>query len=268
MKTAYVLAGGGSAGSIQAGVIRALSEGSSAKPNYIYGTSAGALNAFGYSHLGAEGLVELWKSIKKESDVFKKPLWPLLPWRNGFKNADPLRELLKKNTRTPTVPFSVCSLNLKTGEKTYTKHTDPDIINMTVASASMEGYIEPYIKNGVAYGDGGAVENVPLKQAILDGAEFIFVILCHPMKDRLDDDWKPDGILSVLGRTYKCRSLEMFRNDIAKVNRKSKSGRYRPVHVKVIAPHHDVLDVLDWDKIPQGLAAGYDLGKNSCGKKL
>lgn len=233
-----------------------------ALPDAIYGTSAGALNAYGLSHVGATGLRELWHSIKSESDIFKKPAWPPLPWRTGYKNAEPLRKLLSKNTFHPTIPFKVCSLNLKTGEKVYTAHDHPDILNMTVSSASMEGYVEPYVGNGGIFGDGGAVENVPLKQAIQDGAEFIFVFLCFPFQEKLQDDWKAEGILGVLKRTYKCRSLELFREDIRHCKRKNKSGRHREVHVRVIAPDREVLDVLDFspEKIREGFAEGYKLG--------
>lgn len=262
MRTAWVLSGGGAAGAIQVGVAKALYE-RGVRPDLLFGTSAGALNSYGLSHVGPGGLEHIWRSIKSEDDVFKGNWWVSLPWKPGLKESKPLRELLRKHTRTPEIPFWVCTLNLSTGEKIYGSYQDADILDMTVASASMEGYVEPYQAPSGIYADGGAVENVPLKVAIESGAERIFVFLCHPIAHSLQGGWKPGNPLSVVFRTYKCRSLEMFREDMESCHRKNLEG-FRKIELHVIAPEREVLDTLDFTpaKIQAGMEYGYSLGSS------
>lgn len=264
MKTAWVQSGGGAAGSVQAGVIEALDQ-AGMRPQKIFGTSAGALNAFGYSNMGAAGLVDLWKSIKSEQDVFTGNWWVTLPWKSGLKSPAPLRDILKKNHAKPEgqIPFEVCTLNLVTGLPCYFPHYDSKIVDMTVASAAMEGYVEPVTRAGCWYGDGGAVENVPLSRAIEWGADRIIVMLCHPMQYKLTDQWEPTNPISVLLRTYKARQMENFRNDIKLCLEKNDQLDCRKIDLHIIAPDVEIVDVLDFSakKIEAGLEAGRLLGE-------
>lgn len=269
MKVAWVLAGGGAAGAVQVGVIKALSEAGHV-PDMLFGTSAGAMNAFGYSNVGADGLHGLWKQIKSESDVFTGNYWAMLPWRSGFKKATPLQELLQQNlNRDPDqVPFEVCTLNLITGEPNYFPHYDSEIVKMTIASASIPGYIEPVERSNIFYADGGAIENVPLKRAVEWGADRIIVMLCHPLVNQLTDSWRPGNPVSVLMRMYKCRQQENMRNDMRlfyecnkEAHRDDSECKYIDLHV--VAPDTDVLDVLDFNEkaIARGIAVGEMLGQ-------
>ena len=78
MTTAFVLSGGGSLGSIQAGMLLALAE-QNIEPDLLVGTSVGAVNAAwlaGHPGLaGAHKLSELWRSVRR-SDIF--PARPML----------------------------------------------------------------------------------------------------------------------------------------------------------------------------------------------
>ncbi len=88
MRTAWVLPGGSTYGSIQAGLVTALFEAGEA-PDVLVGTSVGSLNsawlAGDPSPQGAEKLRTLWLSMRR-NDVF--PIQPLriLAGRLGLTN--------------------------------------------------------------------------------------------------------------------------------------------------------------------------------------
>jgi NTE family protein len=72
MTTAFVLSGGGSLGSVQAGMLLGLAEAGNA-PDFIVGTSVGAVNG-GWIALrpevaGIAGLADVWRSLSRR-DVF------------------------------------------------------------------------------------------------------------------------------------------------------------------------------------------------------
>src|ERR1700680_2991277 len=71
-KTAFVFAGGGSLGAIQVGMLRVLMS-VGVRPDFVIGTSVGALNA-GYfagapTVKGVERLEELWSGLRRR-DIF------------------------------------------------------------------------------------------------------------------------------------------------------------------------------------------------------
>jgi NTE family protein len=81
MTTAFVLSGGGSLGSVQAGMLLALAE-RDIEADLLVGTSVGAINAAwvaGRRGLdGARQLAEVWRSVRRD-DVFPaRPLVGLL----------------------------------------------------------------------------------------------------------------------------------------------------------------------------------------------
>src|SRR5258708_37848309 len=67
-KTAFVLAGGGSLGAIQVGMLQALA-GAGLKPDVIVGSSVGALNAAGFAGdptpQGAARLAQIWRGLRR-----------------------------------------------------------------------------------------------------------------------------------------------------------------------------------------------------------
>lgn len=252
-KTCWVLSGGGAAGSVQMGMMKALHRIPSMRPDLVVGTSAGAMNAYGYSKAGIEMLEVLWRSIRKESDVFAANFPPMVSalWKTGVKNIGPLKAKLKAYEHSPPqVPFYVCLSNLSRERSAYFPGESPHIVDFTCASASMEGYIEPLEYGGEWYADGGAIENVPLKVAVELGAKRIFVLMCHPMTPGTDDDWKPDNAIDVLVRTYRMRARELLKGDLTDLT-------HRPdLEIHVVAPPLVVVDTMDFEYIDQGISYG------------
>jgi len=261
MKKALVLSGGGSKGSMQFGILKYVIE-QGYKPDVVYGTSVGSLNAAGMSHVGIEGLEEVWKSLRKTSDVFSFNWKFLLFIAAGLYNAKPLHKLLIKTLKDkpPVLPAYCCKVHLETGEIKYVSNSEADYIESTVASCSVPGFNDDI--NG--WVDGGVREQTPLKQAILDGADEITVILCNPLKTNPDFGKKGNWIKNIL-RAIELLAHETFLNDIQNCiwyNNNAQPGK-RNIKLTVYAPRELVIGSNDFtqDKIQPAIAYGYEQGK-------
>lgn len=98
-KTAFVFAGGGSLGSIQVGMLRALAA-NGVTADMVVGSSVGALNAAYYAGVptaeGVERLAKIWLSLRRE-DVFPvtwRTMLTFLLRRDFLIPADGLRWLV------------------------------------------------------------------------------------------------------------------------------------------------------------------------------
>lgn len=251
MKTAWVLAGGGAHGAVQAGMMKGLLP--FGVPDFMVGTSVGALNAAGFSRGGMNRLHDIWKSIRSEGDIFSGNYWVTYPWKLGLKNAKPLRKIVESLNQPAGVPYDVCATNLTFGRIEYCESSDPDILDFTVASASIEAYVEPVVIRGSYFGDGGAIENAPVERALSRGAERIFVLLCSPL-DTLKLPFEPRNAIEILERTYSIRQMELLEADL--------SRHAGEAEIHIIEPRKEVLlSVRDFDpdRIRFALQYGEDL---------
>ncbi len=125
-KTAFVLAGGGSLGSIQVGMLQAL-EANGIKPDLIVGSSVGAINGAYYAGAptaeGVERLRRIWIGLRR-NDIFPIGLDSLLGlfWSRSFLvNSHGLRNLLRRHLEyglleEARVPMYVVATDLLSGE--------------------------------------------------------------------------------------------------------------------------------------------------------
>lgn len=259
-KLAIVLSGGGAKGSMQFGMLKYLCE-QGIKPHAIYGTSVGSLNSAGYAFHGIEGLQKVWDSIKSRNSVFKFNFKSLLLLSSGLFNARPLRKLLEENNKgTPQCNAYACKVNIETGDIKYTHCLDPDYTDSCVASASIPALIEDVD----GWVDGGVREQTPLKQAILDGATKIIVILCNPLEKNPEVAKKSNWVKNLL-RTTDLLAHEVFLNDIQSClyYNKTRIDGKREVQIDVYAPEKLVIDSLDFnqEKIQPAIAYGYEQAK-------
>lgn len=260
-KIALVLSGGAAKGSMQFGILKYLCE-QGLKPNVVYGTSVGSLNACGYSHVGIEGLEQFWARIKKMSDVFKFNWTTLLFLSKGLYHGKPLRALIAEVVASgkPSIPTYACKVNLVTGETVYTEANDPDYIDSVLASSSVPGISEPVGE----WVDGGVREQSPLKKAIDDGADKIIVILCNPYRENPEPGDMGNWIKNAI-RATDILSHEVFKNDIDSClwyNRNLMPGK-RFIEIEVYAPEKLVIDSHDFtqEKIQPAIQYGYECAK-------
>jgi NTE family protein len=256
---ALVLGGGGAKGAFTAGVIEQLA---GETFDFVVGTSAGALNAVGYSHVGSVGLKKLWMSIKSRSDLFSYSFL-----RGGLFSSAPLRKMIVKAIRGKhaEIPCWVSSVRLEDGLLVYARDGDPHFVDMTVASCCIPGVVEPYRTAAATYVDGGIRDNCPIKRAMELGATDITVILCSPLNDPQEWSLKKTDFFPI--QHYASRALDIMMhesvvNDIAMC---------KPEILRIFAPIDSVCDTMDFDE--KTIKYAYDLGLNSkeiimaCGTK-
>lgn len=262
MKTALVLSGGGAKGSVQFGILKYLYE-KGLRPDVIYGTSVGSLNAAGLSFIGIDGLEKVWSSIQKMSDVFKFNWKVLIGKASGIYNGAPLRKIIQDvvSNNEPHILAYSCAVSLYSGEIGYFSCHDEHYVAATLASSSVPVLTEDV--NG--WVDGGVREQTPLKKAIEDGADKIVVVLCNPIEKNPNYDFVKN-IIKTLLRTTDILGHEIFLNDIQNCiwyNENSITGK-RKIELEVYAPQRLVISTHDFtqDKIQPAIKYGYEVAKN------
>lgn len=185
MTTAFVLSGGGSLGSVQAGMVLALTE-RGIYPDLLVGTSVGAVNAGWLAgHPGPEGgaeLAKVWRSIRR-TDIFPTDLSGGLLGFVGrsdhLVSARGLRSVLRRQLtfgrlEDATIPLLVVAADITTGEELVLSRGDA--IDAIAASAAIPGVFPPVTIAGRPLVDGAVANNVPIAHAVDRGATKIYVL--------------------------------------------------------------------------------------------
>jgi NTE family protein len=190
IRTAFVLAGGGSRGAAQIGMLAALVD-RGLRPDVVYGASVGAVNAAGYvvdpTVEGVSRLAAIWRGLTSD-DVFphgRVPApWRFLQQRESVHSSDGIRKIVEqgagmKHFDEALIPLEVVATSLSDGRpKWFTKGPAEEAI---LASAALPALLPPVRIDGELYIDGGVVDNVPISRAIEQGCRRIFVLLCGPL---------------------------------------------------------------------------------------
>lgn len=270
MKTAYVLSGGGAKGSYQVGVMKRLHE-AGVVPDAIYGTSVGSINAATYAHAGMERLEELWLNIKGKqwwrpwtpsADILSFNWMMLLMSADGLYNLEPLRkQLIAECKDDPTCEAVVTRVSLNTGAVDYVSNKfvpRQDFVSAVVGSSAIPGAMSPEGE----WVDGGVREVAPIRKAIKDGAEKIYVIMCNPIAENPTETFntqKTSAFFKFFNVTYRAidgvMSHEIFFNDVRDISLAQKN-----VSIEVYAPSVVPYSTLEFDpvKIRNAIKLGYD----------
>ncbi len=184
-RTAFVLAGGGSLGAVEVGMLEALVA-AGVTADFVVGSSAGALNGAFYAGrpdaAGVRALRTIWEGLRAR-DVFPfSPLGSLLgaiAVRDHLVDSGPLREILKRHLpyrklEDATVPVHVVATNVLTGGQVVLSRGPA--IPAVLASAAIPGVFPPVKIDGASLFDGGIASNTPIAAAIDLGAERVIVL--------------------------------------------------------------------------------------------
>jgi NTE family protein len=183
-KTAFVLAGGGSFGAVQVGMLRALLERDIA-PDLVVGASAGAINgAYLAGNPTLEGVARLeaiWRGLRRR-DVFPigwRSLIGLLGRRNFMVEPDGLRRLLEENLpfrdlAKAALPLHVVATEVL-GGATVRLSSGP-AVEAVLASCAIPAAFPPVHINGRHLMDGAVASNTPVRSAIELGATRLLVL--------------------------------------------------------------------------------------------
>jgi len=263
-KSALVLSGGGAKGCFQVGVMKQLME-NGFKPDTIYGTSTGALQASGYTKLGMHGLEEVWLSIKSRSDITGWNWWPhiltLGLTLDGKYNFNPLRKKLEFIDGLPRNPHSECEVivtkvSLKTGEIRYCRYDEPDFVDSILASCSVPFINKPI--NG-EWVDGGVRDQIPVAKVLGGDFDRVVFIINNPIHTN-PEQWKMPRFLPMFGILVRVAdgvlSCETWLDELRVIQRMQKDGK----NVEVYMPDEYWMGTQDYvpAKIKQGIELGYN----------
>jgi NTE family protein len=183
-KTALVLAGGGSFGVVQVGMLRALCA-HGVRPDLVAGSSVGAINGAFYagdpSASGIERLAALWRGLRRR-DVFPISLRRLL---GALASADALfapcrlRKLLA--THLPhallddsVIPMHVVATDLLTGAAV--RVSAGAAVEAVLASCAIPAIYPPVRIGGRQLVDGAVACNTPIRIAVELGATRLILL--------------------------------------------------------------------------------------------
>ncbi len=182
-KTAFVLAGGGSLGSIQVGMLRALIAAGVA-PDFVVGSSVGALNAAYFAAYpnatGVEALATIWLGLRRR-DIFPLSLrtaFAALSGRDYLVDPEPLRCLIEKSLpfrrlEEAGLPVHIVATDL---QGIAVAISQGEAVAAILASAAVPGVFPPVEIGGVSLMDGAVAANTPLGLAVALGARRIFIL--------------------------------------------------------------------------------------------
>lgn len=183
-KTAFVLAGGGSLGAVEVGMLRALAA-AGVRPDLIVGASAGAINGAHFagdpSVAGVAKLEQIWRHVNRR-DVMP------LGWRDLLRIAlrrdymvDPsgLRRLLERHLgyrrlEDAAVPVHVVATDRLLGAEVVI--SSGPVVDAVLASTAIPGVFPPVTIDGRELIDGGVANNTPISTAIRLGARRLVVL--------------------------------------------------------------------------------------------
>jgi NTE family protein len=181
-RTAFVLAGGGSLGAVEVGMLEALAE-TRVRPDFVVGSSAGAINAAffaGRPNLdGVRALRTIWAGLRAR-DVF--PFSPIggllgaLALRDHMVEPGPLRRDRALppygSLRDARCPCTVAAR----ADRAQVVFSRGRAVPAVMASAAIPGVFPPVRIERESYFDGSVANNTPVSAALALGAERIIVL--------------------------------------------------------------------------------------------
>lgn len=185
VKTAFVLAGGGSLGAVQVGMLKALVE-RGVLPDFVVGASVGAINAAYFAgapdRKGVADLGRIWRRLRRR-DVF--PVAPLAGLFGLFSKRDHLvdprglRNLLERHLpyaflEEAQLPCHVVATEVLEGSEV--RLTSGPVVDALLASAAIPAVFPPVRLGGRYLVDGGVASNTPVSAAVEAGARRVIIL--------------------------------------------------------------------------------------------
>ncbi len=202
-KTAFVLAGGGSLGAVQVGMLETLVD-QGISVDLVVGASVGAVNgAYFAAHpdaKGVQGLERIWRGLRRR-DVFPfTPFGSLLSFfspRNYLVDPTPLRRLLERHMPhldlgQTAIPLHVVATDILRGTEVVL--SSGRAIEAILASAAIPAVFPPVELEGRYLADGGIANNTPISVAVALGADRVIVL---PTGFSCDVEKPPDNSMAM-----------------------------------------------------------------------
>jgi NTE family protein len=184
-RTAFVLAGGGSLGAVQVGMLEALTH-SDIYPEFLVGSSVGAINGAFFAAEPSEATVRrlkaTWLRVERRH-VFPTgavgTLLSIFSGRNHLVDPSPLRSLLHRNLpyqdlTEAAIPCHLVATDVLTGAQVVLS-SGPALAAM-LASSAIPAVFPPVRAEGRYLVDGGIANNTPISVAVRLGATRVIVL--------------------------------------------------------------------------------------------
>jgi NTE family protein len=185
LRTAFVLAGGGSLGAVQVGMLKALAR-AGIVPDLVVGASVGAINGVFYAGdptpAGVERIERIWLGLSR-SDVFPFPFIQgclgLAGRSSHISDPSRLRSILEpqlpcRKLEECVVPCAIVATDLMDGsERVYREGPTMELL---LASAAIPAVFPPVLHEGRYLGDGGLSNNAPVSTAVSLGATKVIAL--------------------------------------------------------------------------------------------
>ncbi len=188
--TAFVLAGGGSRGAVQVGMLEELLR-RGIRADRVFGASVGAINGASYAgnptFEGIERMATIWRDVKG-TDIFPRGTfdgpWAFLQKRAAVHANSGLRAIIEagidyENLEDSSIPIEVVATSLTDGRERWIGHGPA--VEAILASSAIPSIFPPVSIDDDVLVDGGVVNNVPISRAIVAGCDRIYVLLCGPL---------------------------------------------------------------------------------------
>jgi NTE family protein len=189
-RTAFVLAGGGSRGAVQVGMLEELSR-RGIRADRVFGASVGAINGASYAGdptlSGVEHMKDIWREVKG-TDIFPRGTfdgpWAFFQKRAAVHANTGLRRIIEEgltyeNLEDAVIPIEVVTTSLTDGRERWITHGPA--VEAILASSAIPSIFPPVTIDGDVLVDGGVVNNVPISRALGAGCDRIYVLLCGPL---------------------------------------------------------------------------------------
>ena len=184
VKTAFVLAGGGSLGAVQVGMLRALAE-NNLKPDLIVGASVGAINAAHFAGdptlAGVQRLETLWRGLHRR-EIFPiglKTMTTLAFGGDFLVSSTGLGRIIKANLafeklEHAAVPLHIVATDLLTGDAVIM--ASGNAVDAILASSAIPAAFPPVKRDGRYLVDAAITSNTPVRIAVACGARRLIVL--------------------------------------------------------------------------------------------
>ncbi len=257
MSTAFVMSGGASLGSVQAGMLQALYE-RGVRPDLIVGTSVGAINGAyvasrPQTRATADGLADVWRNVRRQEVFPFNPLTALLgvATRNFVVRDGPLRHLIEsqlefERLEDAPIPLHLIAVDLVTGRERRLSHGPA--LEAIMASSAIPGVFPPVDWEDTELIDGGVANNTPISHAVELGCDRIYVLptaTSCPLPD------EPHGALAMAVHAMSLLVQQRLAADIEKF-------RDHAELVVLATPCPAGIQPTDFSRADQLIAAGYE----------
>jgi NTE family protein len=229
-KVGLVLSGGGALGLAHIGVIKVMEE-AGIKPDYIGGTSMGAIIAALYAtNHNADSLIKIAEKLdwvgmfnntydrkrlsireKEEQDRYMASIYAegfKLQMPTGLTSGQNVNETLSnlfwpylsvKDFGQLPIPFFCVATNLQSGEAHVFDHGS--ITDAVRASMSIPSLFTPVNIDSLWYIDGVASDNFPVGALKAKGMDVLIGVTLNPVKNDSKEEFKPANLAGVLFQT-------------------------------------------------------------------